>query len=110
MTPSPMRGPDPGLEGHRAENLPLHGFDQNRIWCAIVALAVELTAWMQMLALHGHDARRCEPKRLRLRLFTVPATIARTGRRILLHLASTAPWAYLVRDGLSRVSALAVPG
>ncbi len=88
MTPSPMRGPDPGLERHRAENLPLHGFDQNRIWCAIVALAVELTAWMQMLALHGHDARRWEPKRLRLRLFTVPATIARTGRRILLHLAS----------------------
>ena len=49
-------------------NLPLHGLDQNRIRCAIVALAVELTAWMQMLALHGHDARRWEPKRLRLRL------------------------------------------
>jgi len=91
-------------------NLPLHGFDQNRIWCAIVALAVELTAWMQMLALHGHDARRWEPKRLRLRLFTVPATIARTGRRIALHLASKAPWANLVRDGLRRLSPLAVPG
>jgi len=91
-------------------NLPLHGFDQNRIWRAIVALAVELTAWMQMLALHGHDARRWEPKRLRLRLFTVPATIARTGRRIVLHLASKAPWANLVRDGLRRLSALAVPG
>jgi hypothetical protein len=23
-------------------NLPFHGFDQNRIWCAIVALAVEI--------------------------------------------------------------------
>jgi len=33
-------------------NLPL-GFAQNRIWCAIVALAVEVTAWMQMLALTG---------------------------------------------------------
>jgi hypothetical protein len=30
-------------------NLPLHGFAQNQIWCAIVALAAELTAWMQML-------------------------------------------------------------
>jgi hypothetical protein len=36
--------------------LPLHDFAQNQIWCAIVALAVELTAWMQMLALTDHQA------------------------------------------------------
>ena len=47
-------------------NLPLHDF-----WCAIVALACELTAWMQMLALTGHQARRWEPKRLRLRVFSI---------------------------------------
>jgi Transposase DDE domain group 1 len=35
---------DTGLVG-----MPLHDFAQNQIWCAIVALAVELTAWMQML-------------------------------------------------------------
>ena len=74
-------------------NLPLHDFAQNQIWCAIVALACDLTAWMQTLALPGHDARRWEPKRLRLRLFTVPATLARTGRRVLLHLAERQPWA-----------------
>ena len=34
-------------------NLPLHAFAQNQIWCAIVTLAVELTAWLQMLALPG---------------------------------------------------------
>jgi hypothetical protein len=34
-------------------NLPLHDFAQNQIWCAIVALAVELTAWLQMLTLAG---------------------------------------------------------
>jgi hypothetical protein len=28
-------------------NLPLHDFDQNRIWCALVSLAWELTAWLQ---------------------------------------------------------------
>jgi hypothetical protein len=44
------------------ENLPLHGFAQNQIWFAVVALAVELTAWMQTLALTGHAARRWEPK------------------------------------------------
>ncbi len=91
-------------------NLPLHGFAANQIWCAIVALAVEITAWMQMLALTDHTARRWEPKRLRLRLFAVPATLARTGRQILLHLANHNPWAELVRDGVHRLRALAVPG
>ena len=60
---------------------PLFDFTQNQIWCAIVTLAVELTAWMQMLALHDHDARRWEPKRLRLRLFIIPATLAHRPAR-----------------------------
>ena len=51
-------------------NLPLHGMNQNKIWCAVVALAAELTAWAQTLALFEHPARRWEPKRLRLRLFS----------------------------------------
>ena len=91
-------------------NLPLHGFAQNQIWCAIVELALELTAWMQTLALAGHDGRRWEPKRLRLRLFTIPATLARTGRRVLLHLTAKAPWADLVGRGVTRLRALATPG
>jgi hypothetical protein len=45
-------------------NLPLHDFAQNQIWCAIVALASEITAWLQMLALAAHTARRLEPERL----------------------------------------------
>jgi hypothetical protein len=91
-------------------NLPLQGFDQNRIWCAIVALAVEITAWMQLLALPDHAARRWEPKRLRLRLFTIPAAIARTGRRTLLHLSDKAPWVDVVHDAVTRLRQLAVPG
>jgi len=91
-------------------NLPLHGFNANRIWCALVGLAVELTAWMQLLALAGHDARRWEPKRLRLRLFTVPAVLARTGRQVWLHLAGKSPWAGLAADAVHRLRALAVPG
>ncbi|MDK3258182.1 IS1380 family transposase [Blastococcus capsensis] len=87
-------------------NLPLHDFAQNQIWCAIVALACELTAWMQMLALTDTAARRWEPKRLRTRLFTVPATLARTGRRRLLHLAEHHPWAVVVRDAVGRLRAL----
>ena len=56
-------------------NLPLKGFAQNQVWCEIVALACELLAWTQMLALTG-TARRWEPKRLRLRLFAVAGRLA----------------------------------
>jgi hypothetical protein len=91
-------------------NLPLHGFDANRIWCALVALAVEITAWMQMLALAGHQARRWEPKRLRHRLFTIPAALARGGRRLRLHISNRAPWASVVRDAITTLHALVRPG
>jgi hypothetical protein len=63
------------------QNLPLRGFNQNRIWCAIVQLACDLTAWTQMLALHDHPARRWEPKRLRLRLWSIAGRISRHARR-----------------------------
>ena len=85
-------------------NLPLQGFNQNRIWLAIVQLALDLTAWMQLLALHDSDARRWEPKRLRLRVFTIAATLARRGRRLLLHIKTTAPWADLVVTGCARLT------
>ena len=91
-------------------NLPLHDYAQNRIWCAIVGLAGELTAWMQLLALSGHEARRWEPKRLRYRLFSTAAQHARTGRQVLLHLAARSPWTQLIADSITRLRALARPG
>ncbi|WP_158852458.1 IS1380 family transposase [Saccharothrix deserti] len=90
-------------------NLPLRGFAQNRIWVAIVALAVELTAWTQMLALPDHDARRWEPKRLRLRLFSVAGRIARHARQVHLRLAAHAPWAELIMTGHQRLHGLSQP-
>lgn len=91
-------------------NLPLHDFAQNQIWLAIVALACELTAWMQMLALHGHDARRWEPKRLRLRLFSVAASVADHARGHTLHLAHDAPWAVLLDQAITRLQLTPAPG
>jgi hypothetical protein len=90
-------------------NLPLHDFAQNEIWCALVALAADLTAWMQTLALTGHEARRWEPKRLRLRLLSIPARHARTGRRRLLHLAATAPFTALALQALEALARLSGP-
>jgi len=89
-------------------NLPLHGFDQNQIWCELVAMACELLAWMQMLALDG-PARAWEPKRLRLRLFSAGGRLVRGGRRLRLRLAATWPWATQITTAITRLQAFA-PG
>jgi hypothetical protein len=86
-------------------NLPLKGFAQNQIWCEIVALACELLAWTQMLALAG-EARRWEPKRLRLRLFTVAGRLASSGRRLRLRLAERWPWAADITNAATRLQAI----
>jgi Transposase DDE domain group 1 len=86
-------------------NLPLHGFAQNQLWCEIAALACELPAWTQMIALTG-TARRREPKRLRLRLLAVAGRLARGGRRLRLRLAERWPWASEITAAVTRLQAL----
>jgi hypothetical protein len=98
-----------GAKDTSLSNLPLHDFDQNRIWCALVAMACEFTAWLQTLALTGHQARRWEPKRLRLRLFSVAGRLAVSGRRVALHLTRTGTWSALIVAILTRLRALPVP-
>ena len=89
-------------------NLPLQGYAQNQIWCEIVALACELLAWMQMLALTG-KARRWEPRRLRLRIFSAAGRLIRGGRRLRIRLAASWPWARQITAAITRLQALA-PG
>lgn len=89
-------------------NLPLHDFTGNQIWYEIVALACELTAWTQLLALH-RPARRWEPKRLRLRLFHAAGRLVRGGRRLRLRLAARWPWATTVTTAITRLQTLPAP-
>jgi Transposase DDE domain group 1 len=89
-------------------NLPLHGFAQNQLWCELAAMASELLAWTQMLALDG-PARAWEPKRLRLRLFSAAGRLVRGGRRLRLRLAATWPWAGQLTAAITRLQAFA-PG
>ncbi|MCW2666863.1 MAG: transposase [Frankiales bacterium] len=90
-------------------NLPLHDMDQNRIWLAVVSLACELTAWLQMLTLVGHQARRWEPKRLRHRLFSIAGRLARSGRRSVLHLSSSNRWTSLLLEMITTLRGLPEP-
>ena len=53
---------------------------------------MEVTAWTQLLAFGGHAARRWEPKRLRHRLFSLPAQLVRHARQTVLNLPAHRPW------------------
>ncbi|MET7716176.1 transposase, partial [Streptomyces sp. NPDC005407] len=90
-------------------NLPLHDTAQNQIWLEIISLALDLLAWMPMLALTG-NTRRWEPKRLRLRLFSAAAQLVNTGRRRLLRLPARWPWTSVINNAMGRLQALPNPG
>lgn len=90
-------------------NLPLHDTAQNQIWLEIVQIALDLLAWMPMLALTG-KTRRWEPRRLRLRLFSAAAQIVTTARRRHLRFTRHWPWTDVIIHALARLEALPNPG
>ena len=96
-------GKDTGLR-----NLPPHSFAANQVWCELIALAMELTAWAQMLAIEG-PARCWEPKRLRLRVFSVAGRLVKGGRRLRLRLAVGWRWADLIASAITRLQMLPAP-
>ncbi|MFJ2923048.1 transposase, partial [Streptomyces sp. NPDC087307] len=90
-------------------NLPLHDTAQNQIWLEIVQLALDLLAWLPMLALTGRP-RLWEPRRLRLRLFSAAAQLVTTARRRHLRFARHWPWTDVITDAIQRLDALPNPG
>ena len=91
------------------DRFPLQGFAQNRIWCLIVALACDILAFSQLLALASAAARRWEPRTIRLRLMSIPAVIARHARRTVLRYKADHPWTDLLLAGLGHLQALPAP-
>jgi hypothetical protein len=89
-------------------NLPLHDTAQSRVWLEIVQIALDLLAWMPMLALSG-KTRLWEPRRLRLRLFSSADQFVTTGRRQILRLARHWPWTHVVTSALERLDQLPNP-
>ncbi|WP_327240556.1 IS1380 family transposase [Streptomyces sp. NBC_01318] len=90
-------------------NLPLHDTAQNQIWLEIVQLALDLLAWLPMLALTGKP-RLWEPRRLRLRLFSVAAQLVTTARRRHLRFTHHWPWTDVITGAIQRLDALPNPG
>lgn len=93
-------GKDTGLR-----NLPYHDAAQNAVWLELVALAQDLLAHTQRLALTGAH-RTAEPKTLRYQLFATPGRLTRTARRTRLRLSRTWPWAHELAAALTRLAAL----
>ena len=87
----------------------MQGFAQNRIWCLIVALACDLLALSQLLALADAPARAWEPRTIRLRLMAIPAVIARHARRTVLRYKADHPFTSLLLTALSSFQALPAP-
>ncbi|MGW3115524.1 IS1380 family transposase [Streptomyces sp. NPDC001091] len=90
-------------------NLPLHDTAQNQVWLEIVQIALDLLAWMPMLALTG-QARLWEPRRLRFRLFSAAGQLVTTSRLRILRLAHHWPWTREITGALERLALLPNPG
>ena len=89
-------------------NLALHTTAQNKVWLEIIQIALDLLAWMPMLALTG-KIRLCEPRRLRFRLLSAAAQFVTTGRRRILRLTQHWPWTGEITAALERLALLPNP-
>ena len=84
------------------KNLPFASFTQNLTWVATSFVAGVLIAWAQMICLDG-ELKKAEPKTIRYRLLHVAATLVRRGRRLILRLDETWPWAETLRRAFLRL-------
>jgi len=88
-------------------HLPSGKFGANGAWLAIQVLAHNLARWTARL---GMGAGIVTTKTLRRRLFSLPGRLARSARRLTLHLPARWPWAADCATALQRLRALPLPG
>jgi hypothetical protein len=89
--------------------LPSRQFPINAAWCLAAAIAADLIAWLQLLALTGELAR-AEPKTLRYRILHTAARHTRGQRRRWLRIPASWPWACAIADAFTRIAAIPAPG
>jgi hypothetical protein len=89
-------------------NLPFRDVASNEAWVELVLAAMDLVAWTKSLCLDG-ELRRAEPKRLRFALLHVGARVVRTGRRTVLRLQRTWPWAEALASAFRRLRRMHPP-
>jgi hypothetical protein len=88
-------------------NLPFAAFAHNQAWLELSLLAGDLLSWTRSLCLEG-ELSLAEPKRARQRLLHVAGRVVRSGRRVILRLPRTWPWAQALAAAFARLRALPV--
>jgi hypothetical protein len=96
-------GKDTGL-GH----FPSHDYKVNQAWLDAAMIGCILLSWLKLLALDG-DLARAEPKTLRYRVLHAAARLVRGGRRRLLKIAATWPWAEEITTAWQLIQAIPHP-
>jgi hypothetical protein len=81
----------------------------NQAWCTLLAIAMDLLARLQLLALDGRLAR-AEPATLRTDLFDIPAKLTHHARRRELKFDPAWPASHNTVTAWDRVQALPDPG
>lgn len=83
-------------------NLPFEDVVRNMAWVQVTLVAGALLAWAQMLCFDGALVK-AEPKTLRYRILHVAALLVRRGRRLILRIDETWPWAPDLARGFERI-------
>jgi len=96
-------GKDTGL-GH----FPSRDYGLNKAWLDASMTACILLSWLRHLALDG-KLTKAEPKTLRYRLFHAAGRLVHGGRRRILKIAASWPWADAIITAWNRIQALPHP-
>ena len=88
--------------------LPSREWTINSAWVQVAAVAADLIAWLQLLAVDG-DLAQAEPKLLRFRMLHVPARLTRSSRRRRLRIPVGWPWAAEIVEAFRRIMIIPAP-
>jgi hypothetical protein len=83
-------------------------FSARAAWCTAAAIAADLLAWLQILALDG-DLAKANPKRLRYRILNTAASLTRPQRRRRLRIPHQLAWIDHITAALARTAAIPAP-
>jgi len=89
--------------------LPSAKFTLNQAWCTLLALAMDLISWLQLLALDG-KLTKAEPATVRTELFDIPAKLTDHARRRELKFDPAWPGSHRAVAAWDRIQALPDPG
>jgi hypothetical protein len=91
-------------------HLPFHGFTRNQAWLLAANIASDLTAYLQLLGLAGHDELSvAEPESLRAMILHIPARLVTHARTRILKIEQTWPWAPAVVEAWERLGLIPAP-